>query len=179
MTVGCMAPGCRTSRQTWWPWLTNGAPTPALSRRVSRGSGCAIAGQTWKPPLCQSSFLWGILANVQLSMEREDSFVWRWTADGTFSAKSTYGTFFPGTTVAPVAPEIWRSRAPYSCKFFTLLAARNRCWMEERLQRRGLPHPAACPLCDQEPETIQHLLLGCVVAREVWAWALARWAKME
>jgi hypothetical protein len=123
--------------------------------------------------------LWGILANVQLSMEREDSFVWRWTADGTFSAKLTYGTFFPGTTVAPLAPEIWRSRAPYSCKFFTLLAARNRCWMEERLQRRGLPHPAACPLCDQEPETIQHLLLGCVVAREVWAWALARWAKME
>jgi hypothetical protein len=44
-------------------------------------------------------------------------------------------------------------------------------WTADRLQRRGLPHPAACPLCDQEPESIQHLLLGCVVTHEVWAWA--------
>jgi hypothetical protein len=31
---------------------------------------------------------------------------------------------------------------------------------------------AAYPLCDQEPKTIQHLLFRCMVAREVWAWAL-------
>jgi hypothetical protein len=36
----------------------------------------------------------------------------------------------------------------------------------------------ACPLCDQEPETIQHLLVGCVVARQVWAWALNLWDRM-
>jgi hypothetical protein len=28
----------------------------------------------------------------------------------------------------------------------------------------GLPHPEACPFCDQELETVRHLLLGCVVA---------------
>jgi hypothetical protein len=38
---------------------------------------------------------------------------------------------------------------------------------------------AACPLCDKEPESIQHLLLGCVAAREVWVWALTRWGKIE
>lgn len=45
-------------------------------------------------------------------------------------------------------------------------ASKNRCWMADRLGRRGLPCPAACPLCGQEPETLQHLLFGCLVARE-------------
>ena len=31
------------------------------------------------------------------------------------------------------------------------------------------------PFCDQEVETIQHLLLGCVLSREVWASTLAHW----
>jgi hypothetical protein len=110
--------------------------------------------------------LWSVISDVLLSPEREDSFRWRWTADGVYSTKSAYGVFFAGTTVAPVASQIWQSRAPYSCKFFVWLASRNRCWTADRLQRRGLPHPAACPLCDQEPESIQHLLLGCTVA---WA----------
>jgi len=30
------------------------------------------------------------------------------------------------------------------------------------------PHPAACPLCDQEEESIQHLLLSSVFAQQVW-----------
>lgn len=123
--------------------------------------------------------LWGILAGVTLDPEREDSFVWRWSADRIFSARSAYAALFAGTTVAPVTSEIWRSRAPYSCKFFAWLVSRNRCWTADRLQRRGLPRPAACPLCDQEQETLQHLLLGCVVAREVWAWALTRWNRLE
>jgi hypothetical protein len=68
---------------------------------------------------------------------------------------------------------------PYSCKFFAWLVSRSRCWTADRLQRRGLPAPASCPLCSQEePETIRHLLLGCVVAREVWTWALSRWGKL-
>jgi hypothetical protein len=32
-----------------------------------------------------------------------------------------------------------------------------------------LEHPDKCPLCDQEEETVQHLLVSCVFAREVWA----------
>ena len=31
-----------------------------------------------------------------------------------------------------------------------------------------LPHPARCPLCDQEEETVQHLLTTCVFARQFW-----------
>ena len=38
----------------------------------------------------------------------------------------------------------------------------------DRLARRGLPHPTKCLLCDQEEESIQHLLIGCVFARQFW-----------
>jgi hypothetical protein len=37
-----------------------------------------------------------------------------------------------------------------------------------RLARRGLPHPAQCLLCDQEEESMQHLLIVCVFARQLW-----------
>ena len=40
---------------------------------------------------------------------------------------------------------IWKSWAPQHCKFFIWLAINNRCWTGDRLAKRGLPHPAACP----------------------------------
>ena len=75
--------------------------------------------------------------------------------------------------------QIWLSRAPSKCKVFLWLASRNRCWTADRLGRRGLPHPAACPFCDQVEEDISHLLIGCVLAREVWSSFLTRWGKAE
>jgi hypothetical protein len=122
--------------------------------------------------------LWRVVGAARLVPERSDEFVWRWSVDGKFSVSSAYRAFFAGRVGAPTASQIWRSRAPYSCKFFAWLISRNICWTADRLQRRGLPAPASCPLCNQEPETIQHLLLGCVVAREVWTWALSRWGKL-
>ncbi|WVZ63192.1 hypothetical protein U9M48_012845 [Paspalum notatum var. saurae] len=58
--------------------------------------------------------------------------------------------------------------APLRCKFFAWLAIKNRVCTADRLAKRGLPHPAVCPLCDQAEETIQHVLVSCVFARQVW-----------
>ncbi|KAK1665361.1 hypothetical protein QYE76_053520 [Lolium multiflorum] len=145
---------------------------------ASPGSGCAIVGRT------ESCSGGGVLPPMghprwcHLDPEREDSFVWRWSADRNFSARSAYAAFFAGTTVAPVASEIWRSRAPYSCKFFAWLVSVTD--VGRRIGSRGVACAAGgLPLCDQEQETLQHLLLGCVVAREVWAWALTRWNRLE
>ncbi|TVU49279.1 hypothetical protein EJB05_00585, partial [Eragrostis curvula] len=55
-------------------------------------------------------------------------------------------------------------------------SARGRVWegAKDHLARRGLQHPDHCPLCDQDDETVQHVLVNCVVAREVWFHALAK-----
>jgi hypothetical protein len=47
----------------------------------------------------------------------------------------------------------------------------NQCWTDDR---ENLPHPKRCPFCDQEDETIHHLLTGCVFARQFWHVILQR-----
>ena len=46
--------------------------------------------------------------------------------------------------------------------------AQNKCWTADRPKKRGLNHPDKCPLCDQDEETINHLLVACVFARTFW-----------
>jgi hypothetical protein len=60
---------------------------------------------------------------------------------------------------------ICRSWAPGKCQFFMWLVAHNKCWTADRLEKKGLPHLTRCPLCDQEPETMNYLLVGCVCPR--------------
>lgn len=57
---------------------------------------------------------------------------------------------------------------PCAVDFFAWLALQNRVWTSDRLARRGLPHQERCPFCDQDVETINHLLIRCVFARETW-----------
>jgi hypothetical protein len=76
--------------------------------------------------------------------------------------------FFVGSIHFEPAKRVWKSWAPPRCKFLIWLALLNRCWTADRLAHRGLDHPDHCPLCDQEDETIQHILTSCVFAREIW-----------
>jgi hypothetical protein len=80
--------------------------------------------------LAEFFLLWHRLANFALVPDREDVLVWAvwgWSGDGIYSSKLAYKAFFAGSMRAAVSEEIWRSRAPYSCKFFAWLASKNRC----------------------------------------------------
>lgn len=134
-----------------------------------------VERQAWvnsvSPNLCNEGILQFLAlwehANQVFLTDGEDSFHWMWSPSGVFSARSAYLAFFAGRIGMDGADPIWDSKAPTRCKFFVWLVCRRRCWTADRLQRRGLDHTARCPLCDQEQETIDHLLLGCVMAREV------------
>lgn len=90
------------------------------------------------------------------------------TQTGTYSSKSAYEAFFVGSIKFPAWRRIWWSWTPLRCKFFICLALKGRIWTADRLAKRGLQHPDACPLCDQAQETAQHLLLSCVFTRQIW-----------
>lgn len=49
------------------------------------------------------------------------------------------------------------------CKTFIWLAINNKCWTTDRLKKRGLVFPVSCVLCDQDDETVQHILSNCVL----------------
>lgn len=96
------------------------------------------------------------------------------SAPSEYSARSAYDDFFQGSVSFGPWKRIWKSWAPEKCHFFTWLAAHNKCWTVDRLARRGLQYPPRCPLCDQEGETINHLLVACVYSRQFWFGLLQR-----
>ena len=111
--------------------------------------------------------LWDALTDFQLN-NSVDQHHWKFESSGTFSSQSAYRAFFIGSIQFEPWKRLWKSWAPNKCKIFVWLAIRNRCWTADRLQKRGLPYPARCPLCDQEDETAQHILTSCVFARQFW-----------
>jgi hypothetical protein len=112
--------------------------------------------------------LWDLLAEKVLRPVVEDSHIWCFSASGQYSAKSAYDALFIVAIHFQPDKRIWQSWAPGKCKFFLWLAAHNKCWTADQLAKRGLSHPDKCPLCDQEEETINHMLLSCVFARQIW-----------
>jgi hypothetical protein len=107
-----------------------------------------------------------------------DRFVWRWTADGKYSVRSAYRTYFTGWTTMAGAKEIWRAPVPPKVKFFFWIVLHGRLWTAERRQRHGLQQSATYVLCDQLDETTDHLLCSCVYAREVWSLLLLAMASL-
>jgi hypothetical protein len=108
-----------------------------------------------------------------------DSFRWIWGSKDTYSVNSCYLGMFHGSVPMAGALQIWKSRALAKCRFFLWLALHDRCWTADRLERHRLPRPSACPFCNQVQESITHLLLGCVLARTVWAACLRWWDRED
>ena len=69
---------------------------------------------------------------------------------------------------------IWKSWAPPRAKFFAWLAFRKRLWTADRRRRHGLEACGPCWLCDQEEETVDHLLVNCSFAKVIW-WNTLSW----
>ena len=54
-------------------------------------------------------------------------------------------------------------------QIFMWLAILHRLWTSDRRVRHGLQDVISpCYLCDQEEDTIEHILMQCVFARQVW-----------
>lgn len=112
--------------------------------------------------------VWNLMQGFQLQPGVPDQHRWTHSASSEYSSRSAYGRFFSGNVLFEPAQRIWKTWAPPRCKSFIWLASLNRCWTADRLARRGLDHPEKCLLCDQEVETIHHILVQCVFAREDW-----------
>ena len=94
---------------------------------------------------------------------------WGWDVTGKYSAKSAYKMMYEGGVRFQCASAVWRSWATMTCKLFIWLALQYRVWTSDRRQRHGLQdHSSACFLCDQEEDKVDHILLQCVYARQVW-----------
>jgi hypothetical protein len=107
------------------------------------------------------------LDQVVLQPDIPDEQTWRLSPTGQFSTKSAYVAMFQGAIPFEPTERVWKTWAPSKCKFFIWLVEHNRCWTADKFEKRGLDHPKQCPLCDQQLETINHLLVSCIFARQI------------
>jgi hypothetical protein len=112
--------------------------------------------------------LWEKMESIELRPFVGDRFIWKWTTDGSYLASSAYRSFFLGMSSLLGAKDLWKASAPPKVKFFFVLTLHHRIWTADRRMRHGLQDSAACALCDQDDETVDHLLVGCAYARELW-----------
>jgi hypothetical protein len=127
-----------------------------------------IRGSLQAQGILKFILLWDTLQDIQINMGLPDCHRWTPSDSGVYSSKLAYERLFMGAVQFEPSGRIWRTWAPPRCKFFIWLASLNRCWTTDRLARPGLDHPSQCLLCDQEEETIHHIMVGCVFSREVW-----------
>lgn len=115
--------------------------------------------------------VWDRMSAVQLNQEREDNFIWRWTPNGNYSACSAYKMLHHGSVPFAGHDLIWKTWAALKVKLFLWTAFRQRLWTADRHRRHNLDTHSNCPLCYQEPETGDHMLVACSFALQVW-WSI-------
>ncbi|WVZ66620.1 hypothetical protein U9M48_015811 [Paspalum notatum var. saurae] len=160
------------------PNLLRAVPPRFRSRTVRE----ALANRTWisdirgnldEAMIIEYVEVWEKISQVSLSPGVADCFRWRWTPDGSYSSASAYRACFLGSSFFLGAKFIWKTKVPPKVKFFAWLVAQDRCWTASRRRRHGLQDHDSCALCDQESETIDHLMLQCSFSRQVWFLALS------
>lgn len=78
------------------------------------------------PRTIEFSRLCDLLEEIQLS-QVPDTFAWRLTEDQNYSAASTYGAMFLGSSTPLGAKQIWKTSAPPRVRFFFWLLMHGRC----------------------------------------------------
>jgi hypothetical protein len=117
--------------------------------------------------------LWIKTQDTHLTPGLRDSNLWRWMADGTYSARSAYRVQFRGSFRPFRTSLIWRAHAENKCKVFAWTMAVEKALTADNLQKRGWPHQDHCTLCNGLLETCIHLALLWPFAKSVWSLTLA------
>lgn len=119
--------------------------------------------------LLQTVHLRHAIATVQRDVQMDDTFAWPHDPSGKYMARSTYTRLNQGAIRSPTATAIWRSWAPLKCKIFARFAVQQRLWTSDRGARHGLQdNSSPCYTCLQEEDTVEHIVVQCVYARQVW-----------
>jgi len=116
--------------------------------------------------------LWDLVQDVQLTTE-EDKITWKWTPDGSYTAKSAYEVQFKGSYCSFKPNAIWRAHAEGKHKFFTWLLVQEKLLTTYKLLARNWNCNPTCTLCNLQQETSEHLCLHCPFAVQVWNLVIA------
>ena len=88
--------------------------------------------------------------------------------DGIFSVKSCFNSLDHSSAVPFPWRIIWSTFVPTKVGFFAWEASWGKVLTQDQLKRRGWNLANRCPLCCDEEETINHILIHCSKAKVLW-----------
>jgi hypothetical protein len=123
------------------------------------------------------------ILEIPLNNQGFDDFIaWHYNKNGRYSVRSGYHiqwkhTFgarqgqlaLPGSSaINPVWKELWRLKIPSKCKIFLWRALHAIIPLKSILVNRHIGTSGQCPICQQAPEDLIHLLFQCEMVRDLW-----------
>lgn len=122
-----------------------------------------------------------LISRSQPVVHKEDFFIWMHNKSGIITVKSAYWLASMEKFIAkiPEAFELpslnglrestWKLNTAPKIRVFIWKAMSNALPVADLINARGMKVDDRCQACGEEPETINHVLFGCHVARQVWA----------
>jgi hypothetical protein len=93
---------------------------------------------------------------------------WKPSQSKYFQVKSYYKSLTTNGKHCFPWKSIWKAKVPPRVAFFSWTAALGRILTAENLRRRRVIIVSWCCLCKVDGESINHLLLHCAYAKELW-----------
>ncbi|KAH1215344.1 putative ribonuclease H protein [Glycine max] len=118
------------------------------------------------------------IEGIQIQPLSRDFLSWRADPAGYYSTMSAYYLLKAEDSPNPVDSNyktIWSLHIPPRASAFTWRILKNRLPTRDNLRRRNVELPSYnCPLCDQEGETVGHIMYSCRKTCHLW-WETLRW----
>jgi hypothetical protein len=124
----------------------------------------------WEMDLVESFFLL-LHSHAPISTEA-DKLSWVLNTSSLFDTRSYYLALRASTASDFAWKNVWRVKAPQRVVFFVWTAAWGQLLTCDNLMRRGFVMAGWCCMCKRIGELVNHLLLHCNVARELWNFVL-------
>ena len=104
----------------------------------------------------------------ELDMVGEDAVFWKGGRNGQFKVKEAYNLVVNTVANNFLKSNIWVDKVPTKILFFAWEATWGKVLTLDRLQKRGWQLPNRCFLCGCEEETVNHILIHCIVVKVLW-----------
>uniref|UniRef100_A0A2N9F1I0 Reverse transcriptase domain-containing protein n=1 Tax=Fagus sylvatica TaxID=28930 RepID=A0A2N9F1I0_FAGSY len=124
----------------------------------------------WEMDSVESFFL--LLYSHAPTSKEADKLNWVLNSSGLFNTRSYYLALRASTVSVFPWKSIWRVKAPRRVMFFVWTAVWGCILTCDNLMRRGFVMADWCCMCKSSGESVNHLLLHCNVAMEMWNFAL-------
>ncbi|OMP13682.1 hypothetical protein COLO4_01156 [Corchorus olitorius] len=105
---------------------------------------------------------------LQLYSRGEDCIVWKGDSSGKFTTKSAYQIAKTNSTIDVPWRWIWKAPTYPKIQCFLWQMAHQKLATNSFLNCIGLQPLSTCPICNSQPETVEHLFRLCPAAVALW-----------